>query len=63
VAVYRCRWAFISFACPKETEPKKRALGIIAISLKKAYFVARIKTRYAQTLIRFIHKIHCFQGR
>jgi len=28
---FRCRWAFISFVCTKETEPKKSAPGIIAI--------------------------------
>ena len=53
--VPRCRWAFISFAWPKETEPKKRP-PLSPVFQKLNYVVAWAKTRYAQTLAHLIHQ-------
>jgi hypothetical protein len=54
--VQRCRWAFISFAWPKETEPKKKP-PLSPDFQKINYVVAWAKTRYAQTLAHLIHQI------
>jgi len=42
IAISRCRWAFISFVWPKETEPKPKKMppDIIACH-RKAYILQR----------------------